>query len=58
MYLDIAKVDLGMCAQRRLRSVCVSAQSDKSLLGALWVAKVPMILHMESEDFDLCGCTG
>ena len=46
------KVHLCMCGQQRLRSVCVSTQSDKSLLGTLGVAKVLMILHTDSEGFD------
>ena len=30
-----------VCASRRLRSTCVSAQSDQSSQGTLWVAKDP-----------------
>ena len=41
-----------LCAQRRLCSALASAQSDQSSLCAQWVAKVPRLLHLESEDSD------
>ena len=31
-------VQVCMCAHRRLRSACASAQSDQFSIGALWVA--------------------
>ena len=39
-----------MCAQRRLRSACVSAQSDLSLLCTLWVGKDPRLRNADNED--------
>ena len=39
-----------LCTQQRLRSAWASAQSDQSSLCAHWVAKVPMLLHANSED--------
>ena len=42
-------------AQQRLRSAWVSAQSDQSLLCALWVAKDPTFLQADNEDFDQTG---
>ena len=44
-----------MCAQRRLRSAWASAQSDRSSLCALGVAKDPSFLHADSEDSDQSG---
>ena len=38
-----------MCAQRRLRSAWVSAQSDQSSLWAQKVVKDPIFLHADSE---------
>ena len=43
----------GMCAQRRLRSVC-PVWSESSLC-TLWVAKDPSVLHADSEDSDQTG---
>ena len=42
-----------MCAQQRLKSALVSAQTDPlmSSLCAQWVAKDPRFLHVDSEDW-------
>ena len=40
-----------MSAQRRLKSVWASAQSDQPSLCAQWVAKDPSCLHADSEDW-------
>ena len=45
----------GMCAQQRLRSASASAQTDQSSPCALWVAKDPMLLHVDSEESDQTG---
>ena len=44
-----------LCAQGRLRSAWVSAQSDQSSLCAQWVAKDPGFLNADSEDSDQTG---
>ena len=44
----MAKPTKWLCAQRRLRSVWASAQSDQSSLCAEWVAKDPRFLHADS----------
>ena len=36
--------------QRRFRAAWASKPSDRSLRCAFWVAKVPMLLHVDSED--------
>ena len=41
-----------ICAQGKLRSAGTSAQLDLSALGALWVAKVQIILHRDREISD------
>ena len=40
-----------LCAQRRLGSAWADAQSDQSSLCAQCLAKVPMLLHVDSEDW-------
>ena len=40
-----------LCTQRSLRLAWASAQSDQSSLCAQWVAKDPMPLHMDSENW-------
>ena len=40
-----------MCAQRRLETAWVPAQSDQSSLCAHWVGKGPCFLHADSEDW-------
>ena len=47
----------GMCAQRRLRSAWASTQSDQSLLRDHFVAKDPIFLHADSEEFAQTGQT-
>ena len=44
-----------VCAQWRLRSARVSAQSDQSVLCTQWVAKDTSFLHADSEDSDRTG---
>ena len=39
-----------LCTLHRLRSAWSNAKSDQSLLCALWVAKDPMLLHVDRED--------
>ena len=55
MSRDMTKPTMWLCAQRRLRSVWASAQSDQSSLWAQWVAKGPSFLHADSEDSDQTG---
>ena len=67
MSRDMTKPTKWLCAQRRLRSVWASDQSDQSLrcvgcpdwsessLCAQWVAKDPSFLHADSEDSDQTG---
>ena len=45
----------GVYARRTLRSTWADAQSDQSLLRALWVAKDPMLPHADSEDSNQTG---
>ena len=52
---DMTKPTKWLCAQRRLRSAWVSAQSDQSSLCAHWVAKGPKFLHADSVDSDQTG---
>ena len=52
----VTKPTKWQCAQRRLRSVWASAQSDQSLhCCAQWVAKDPSFLHADSKDSDHTG---
>ena len=44
-----------VCAQQGLRSAWKSTLTDQSSLGALWVAKDPNFLHVDSEDSDQTG---
>ena len=44
-----------ICAQRRLRSAWASAESDQSSLCAPWLAKDPMFLHVDSENYEQTG---
>ena len=44
-----------MCAQRKRRSACASAQSDQSLRCALNKIKDPSFHHADSEDSDRNG---
>ena len=55
MSHDLTKPTKWLCAQRRLRSALVSAQSDQSLLCAQSVAKGPSFLYADSEDSDQTG---
>ena len=41
-----------LCAQPRLRSAWVSAQTDQSSLCTQWVAKDPRLLHADNKDSD------
>ena len=52
MSRDMTKPTKWVCAQRRLRSAWVSAQSNLSSLCAQWVAKGPRFLHADSKDSD------
>ena len=51
---DMTKPRKSLCAQRRLRSVWVSTQSDQSLRYVL-NAKDPSFLHADSQDSDQTG---
>ena len=51
----MTKLTKWLFAQRKLRSVWASAQSDQSSLCAQWVAKDPSFLHADIED---SGCRG
>ena len=44
----LQKVQIGMCANWRLKSVCASAVWSESSIGALWVTKNPMFLQVEN----------
>ena len=45
-------VPLDMCAQRRFRSVCASAQSDLNLYWAHWIARDATFVHADNDDFE------
>ena len=52
MSHDMTKPTKWVCAEQRLWSAWVSAQSDKSSFWTQWVSKDPSFLHADSKDSD------